>query len=229
MLRVLKRILAGGTLTLSMLATPVSASNLLLDITGPLGSPVGIGDAWVYNTAAATFTANQEVANASISFTIGCFSCAGKVFLFDVEPSNTVSSGALKAVQIFDAVAGGTNFAYSIDDFASGLTLTAGKTYSLYLEITAGDAAWYATSTPSFDDTYITPEDSLISRDGGGANVAEYDYQTIQSAGGNPWMYQIYGNVAAATPSPAPVPLPAGMPLMLAGFTGLALFRRRRG
>lgn len=212
-------------LTLSsalFLSAPANAASVLLDIDGPLGGGALLGDPSVYVAAAATFTPRVDVLNASLGMTIYCGSCSGEVWLVASPPGPDVPASALRALERFVGPEGRT-IAYDLSDIIRGMTLAAGITYTMILEITSGEGAWYSTPEPVFDDRYIRPDEGYVSRDARLFYRIGLPFEPLESRGYTPLTYTIRGDLA-----PAPVPIPASLPLSLLGLGALIAARRRK-
>lgn len=233
----------------ALLSLPASAASVLLDVTtstGVSGGGVGIGDIFAQAATATTFTANTDIFNAELGMQINCVECKGRVLLFNQalpDDDGFVPASALITAEYFDGshlsndildLTGILNYNYRT---ASTLTLLAGQTYSLVLQMGSttdttnfgGNGSWLSTRYPTFDPTYVTPGETLYTRYTSTTNIANYDWQPIE---GNPYgwttqmMYQISGD--AVPPTVGVVPLPASGVLLVAAFGALAGMRRRR-
>lgn len=217
----LQRIFTAAAVGISLQTGAAAASTLLLDMTGPVGGVALLGSGSVYSTAAASFTVNQDIDNASLGMSLYCQDCAGEVWLISQAPAPDVPGRALEALELFTGPAGRTT-SFDLSGILSGLTLFAGTTYTMILEITSGSAGWLSSYSPSYDPTYVTPGTNYISRPANIAFPANYPYADLAGLGYAPLLYSVSG-----TPAVAPVPLPASAALMLAGLAVLGALRRR--
>ncbi len=226
---------AATVLVISVL--PSAASTLLLDVDGPIGGQVLLGPSFGYYATAATFTPNQDIYDATLGMTVHCLSCAGTVYLFDREPAANVPVIARLDQVDFD------NTAITVADLDLNqiitqnvrvsdlsLTLLAGTTYTLVLEITEGAGSWHASFAATWDATYITPGANYTSVNANNNFVIEAPFQDLTTFSDpvfNQLKNEIYGSLTAGDPVTS-VPLPAGLVLSSAGLACLAFFRRKR-
>lgn len=230
--------IASAATVLIISVLPSAASTLLLDVDGPTGGQVLLGPNHGYYAAAATFTPNQDIYDATLGMTIHCFSCAGTVYLFDREPAPNVPVIARLDQVDFD------NTLITVADLDLNqiitknvrvsdliLTLLAGTTYTLVLEITQGAASWHASFAATWDAAYITPGVNYTSVDANNNFIIEAPFQDLTTFSDpvfNPLKYEIYGSLSQASDPVTSVPLPAGLALSSVGLACLAFFRRKR-
>lgn len=209
--------LAGAILTVS----PARAASVVLDIQGPLGGGVLLGDGNAFVASAATFTPRIDIFDAALGMMIYCDDCTGEVWLVSAPPAPDLPGARRVSFVPFIGPAGRTTH-FDLTGAISGIALEAGTTYSLILEILSGDGFWHASPDPSHDGTFVTPGESLVSRPDRTSFPARLPFVTMESLGYSPLLYTISGTLP-----PAPVPLPASLPMALLGLGALGWLRRR--
>jgi hypothetical protein len=215
------------------IGSSASASTVLLDVDGPVGGVVSIaGDgSRAYIASAATFTVNRTITNASLGMSILCRSCAGTVWLYSIPPwtgPNAPPAGPLETRQTFVGPSGRTPD-LDLGGILSMPELLAGTTYTMILEMTAGNGAWLSSPNAAFDDTTITPGANYVSRAARVTNRIGLPFEDVSTLNvpGAPFLYEISGTVAPVGPPVAPVPVPASLPILAMAIGALMVFRRR--
>ncbi|PHQ97421.1 MAG: hypothetical protein COB40_04630 [Marinosulfonomonas sp.] len=195
-------------------ALPVTASTVTLDIGGPSDGVEAIGPTTAYAGAAATFSVNSALTNASLNFDLFCLSrpCAGTVFLTKSTLGPTGSIVGLLAGSQFSGGAG-TYTAFS------GLNLAVG-TYSVVVQISQGFSGWIGSQSPTFlGDGRVTHVASSL--------ISSLNPNYAPTSVFTPLTSYTLGYVLSANAAIAPVPLPA-TGLLLFGAVGLIGAARRK-
>lgn len=194
------------------LTSPVGAqaATLSYKVTGDSGgSQVITRD----QAIAQSFTMNQTLTDASISFDVLCYLCSGDIYLITGKPM----IGAL--VGQFE-----TTRAYTIDGNAtlglSGRTLEANQEYTLIWSVFEGDGLWRATREAISTGTAATFGSASWAEDVDQGYPANSAFTELASTA----KFQITGT---GTLAPSPVPLTGSMPLLLSALIGLGIHRRR--
>jgi hypothetical protein len=153
-----------------------------------------------------------------LGMSILCRSCAGTVWLYSIPPwtgPNAPPAGPLETRQTFVGPSGRTPD-LDLGGILSMPELLAGTTYTMILEMTAGNGAWLSSPNAAFDDTTITPGANYVSRAARVTNRIGLPFEDVSTLNvpGAPFLYEISGTVAPVGPPVAPVPVPASLPIL---------------